>query len=64
MKTIHYMSGNKRMAGLIKEQPNGVWSMYRGLIGGVMAYCGDYESIHHVMYKMELDGWKETERNF
>ena len=64
MKMIHYMSDNKCMTGLIKEQSNGVWSMYRGLIGGAMAYCGDYESIHHAVYKMESDGWKEVERNF
>ena len=44
MKMIHYMSDNKRMTGSIKEQSNGVWSMYRGLIGGAMAYCGDMKA--------------------
>lgn len=59
MKTIKYVSDNKRMVGLIKEQTNGVWPMYRGLTGGIMVYCGDYTSIHHAMYKMEFDNWKE-----
>lgn len=63
MEIIYYMSENGKMVGTIKENANGTWSMHRGLINGLLNYCGDYESIHHAKYKMEKDGWKEIKNN-
>ena len=62
MKKIEYMSSNGRMTGCIEERPDGKWSMCRGFIGGTMAYCGDFESVHHAQYRMEKDGWKEIKK--
>ena len=64
MKTIYYISKNKKMLAMIKENLNSKWSMYRGFINGVLHYCGDYESMHHAKYKMEKDGWKEIKKIF
>lgn len=64
MKTIEYVNSNGRMVGQVREQPYGAWSAYRGFIGCPMAYCGDYESVHHAAHKMESEGWKEVKRNF
>lgn len=63
MKNIYYISKNKRMTGFLKKNASGTWSMYRGLINGALNYCGDFESVHHAMYRMEKDGWEEIKNN-
>lgn len=62
MKTIYFISKNKRMVGVIKQNGNNTWSMYRGFINGELNYRGDFESVHHAMYKMEKDGWEEIKK--
>lgn len=63
MKNIYYISKNKRMVGVIKQNSNNTWSMYRGLINSELNYCGDFENAHSAMYKMEKDGWEEIKNN-